>query len=1020
MEDLRNKPERQISEALRHRANVRRDVGGLEAGPAGNDQALTLPDVTLIVIDNVAHDLARLAIEDTLKQVTPAEVLQWTDLPGKAHPSAKAMPMGGARSMGAYERTLWQEAPSQIRTSHVLTVQWDGWVLNGDCWDDLFLQYDYVGAPWWWHPDKRVGNGGFSLRSIGLMRFLAANADRFPIASPEDDTLCRRYRSALEAEGFRWAPEPVAARFSFECSKPAAHPTFGFHDMRNWPRLLDDAALDRRMGLINDYVRGKGLIPAMLANRGRTPQGDEPERLMAAALLVHRQGQLAQAESLYRQVLGAAPRHAEALHMLGVIALQQRRIDEADRLIAEALAIDPDNPEALNSRGTVLRALGRLDDALACYDRALARRPAFAETLHNRGNVLRDLGRLEEAVASYDEAMALRPDHAALLHSRGNLLQKLRRLEEALASYDRALVISPEHAEVLYDRGNVLQGLGRPEEALASYDRALALRPEHAEALNNRAAALLRLGRPAEALTSCEKALAASPDYDAALNNRAIALWQLGRLEEAEALCGRGTALERLGRLEEALASYDRVLAIRPDYPEALSKRAHTLLRLGRPVEALTSCDRALALRPDFAEALNNRAIACQRLGRLEEALAGYAAATAVRPDFADAHWNEALCRLSVGDFAIGWEKYEWRWRLKLPATAKRHFGGSLWLGKEKLAGKTVLLHAEQGLGDTLQFCRYAPAVAALGATVILDAPAPLKSLLRTLPGIERVVDKDDPPQSFDFHCPLMSLPLAFSTRVETIPAPVPYLWANPFRAAAWDERLAKFGGLKVGLVWAGSGKFEIPGRPRPTAERHRSLRLEQMSPFGVIEGVTLVSLQKGEPASQTRTPPPGLAIHDWTDELTDFADTAALVAALDLVISVDTAVAHLAGALGKKVWLLLHDSPDWRWLLDREDTPWYPTVRLFAQPALGDWDSVVRRVSGELRNFVNDRLRAPAGKTPGLAPTSESDDVPSRAAELTARSARRPPLLTAARPPRPLPVPPLPWPPPHFEGTPR
>ena len=301
-----------------------------------------------------------------------------------------------------------------------------------------------------------------------------------------------------------------------------------------------------------------------------------------------------------------------------------------------------------------------------------------------------------------------------------------------------------------------------------------------------------------------------------------------------------------------------------------------------------------------------------------------------------------------------------------------------------------MFLHAEQGLGDTLQFCRYAPAVAAKGATVILEVPAPLKSLMRTLPGVEHVVSEYDPSRPFDFHCPLMSLPLAFGTRVETIPAPVPYLWPNPFRTSAWRERLARLGGIKVGLVWAGSARLGNPGAL--LIDRRRSMRLQQMWPFGAIEGVTLVSLQKGEPASQTRPPPPGLAINDWTDELGDFADTAALIEALDLVISVDTSVAHLAGALGKPVWVLNRHDRCWRWLLDREDTPWYPTMRLFTQPRPGDWASVVRRVSGELRDFASDRLTASTRDPSRLAPRNRSNETTNTAAELVAgiRSADR------------------------------
>jgi len=709
------------------------------------------------------------------------------------------------------------------------------------------------------------------------------------------------------------------------------------------------------------------------------------ERLMLKALSLLQQGRPAEAERLYRQILAAAPRHTEALHMLGIIALQQRRFDDADRLIHESLAISPHSAEALSNRATALRALGRLDEALVSYDEALAIKPGFVEALHNRGNVLKDLGRPEEALASYDQALAVRPGLAEALRNRAAMLKELGRLEEALASYDQALAIRPDDAEALNTRAAALLQQGRPQEALTSCDRALAIKPEFVEALNNRAVALVQLSRPEEALASFDRALELKPDYVPALSNRGKALLDVYRAE----------------RSEEALESFDKALAINPDDAGVLINQAHALSQLGRSQDSLTSADRALAVRPNSAEALNNRAVALVGLSRLEEALASHAAAVAAKPDFAEAHWNEALCRLSLGDYATGWEKYEWRWRCEFMAKAKPEFAAPLWLGQEDLSGKRVFLHAEQGLGDTLQFCRYAPAVAAKGATVTLGVPAPLGSLLRTLPGVERVVSDYDPSWTFDFHCPLMSLPLAFGTRVETIPAPVPYLWANPFRTAAWRERLAQLGGIKVGLVWAGSGRVRVVDL--------RLMRLEQMQQFGAVDRVSLVSLQKGEPASQTRPPPPGLAIHDWTDELSDFADTAALIAALDLVISVDTAVAHLAGALGKPVWVLLHHSPDWRWLLDRQDSPWYPTVRLFTQPRPGDWASVVRRVSSELRDIASDRpTLSTAGPSP-LARIKISDNPPYRPPELAGPYALQRSPLMAVRPTQPLQYSPLP-----------
>jgi tetratricopeptide (TPR) repeat protein len=493
---------------------------------------------------------------------------------------------------------------------------------------------------------------------------------------------------------------------------------------------------------------------------------------------------------------------------------------------------------------------------------------------------------------------------------------------------------SPRRAEALNKHGAALRRLGRLEEALAAYDEALAIEADCVEALNNRGIALWHLRRLEEALASYDRALALRPEYAAAWNNR-------------------GYALHSLGRLDEALASYDRALAIRPDYADAWSNRGYTLYHLasGCVEEALANYDRALAIKPDCVEALNNRGNALRELGRVEEALASYSAAIAIKPDYANAHWNEALTRLSAGDFARGWEKYEWRWRLDQLRDHQRDFHAPLWVGRQELSGKTILLHAEQGFGDTLQFCRYAPAIAAMGASVVLEVQAPLKSLLRSLPGVEQVVGQGEPLPPLDFHCPLMSLPLAFGTELGTIPAHSPYLRANPFHTAARRERLAKFDGAKIGLVWAGSAWAHIPAAS--WMDRRRSMRLQQMRELGTIDHITLVSLQKGEPAGQAQDPPEGMALVDWTEELRGFADTAALVEALDLVITVDTSVAHLAGALGKPVWVLNRHDRCWRWLRDREDTPWYPSMRLFTQPSPSDWGTVIRRVAAELRIFA-------------------------------------------------------------------
>lgn len=650
-----------------------------------------------------------------------------------------------------------------------------------------------------------------------------------------------------------------------------------------------------------------------------------PEAL-ERAIALHKAGNLAEAERLYKAILSSKPDHFDALHYLGVIEAQRRRPQDAHRLISRALDIDPQSSEAWLNHGNVLRALNRLDEALASYDRALAIKPDHAEALYYRGLLLRVLDRGEQALASYDRALAIKPDHADALISRGVVLEGLKRLEEALASYDQALAIKPNSTEALTNRGVALERLDRHEEALASFDTSLAINPDSVLALTNRGVALTGLSQHAEALESYDKALAIDPNY-------------------VEALTNRGAALKDLNRPMEALASYDRAVAIKPDLALALTNRGVVLEGLNRHAEALASYDRALAIKPDCVDALTNRAVALRYLNRHAESLASSTQALAIKPDFAQAQLNESFCRLLIGDFELGWEKYEWRWSVKDNFdTPRRNFAQPLWIGREDIAGKTILLHAEQGLGDTIQFCRYAQAVAeGRAAMVILEVPPMIKSLVSGIRGARQVLARGEPLPAFDFHCPLLSLPLAFGTRLETVPAVVPYLSVSTGLMAKWRARLGSTDMPRVGIVWS--------GRPQHKNDHNRSIALSRLLPLAGA-GVSLISLQKEIRVEDQELLADARVILDLGQSLKDFSDTAALVSQLDLVVAVDTSVAHLAGALGRPVWILLPFAPDWRWLLDREDSPWYPTARLFRQPATGDWDSVIERVRDELAHY--------------------------------------------------------------------
>ena len=695
------------------------------------------------------------------------------------------------------------------------------------------------------------------------------------------------------------------------------------------------------------------------ANSGPEKQqqtGSAPEATAAdlfnAGLRLHQAGRLVEAQAFYRRTLAICPDHPDALHLLGVIASQSGRHELSVQLIERAIQRGTGNPLYYSNLGLSLQALNRLEEALENYDRALILHPEYAEALFNRGVALQKLRRLEEAVKSYDRAVVVRPSYAEALCNRGVALQELGRFADAIKSYDRALVVRPNFVEALSNRGNALKAVKRLEDALESYDQALRLRPDYVEVLYNRGNALKELKRLDDAVESYDRAISVCPNYVEALFNRGNALEELGRLEDAlksydravavradfaEALSNRGNTLKALGRFEEALESYDRGLAAHPEHAETLYNRGVLLQELQRFPDAVESYDRALALRPHHAEALSNRGGALQELRRFADALASYNRALAIRPDYAEAQWNKALLLLLNGSFADGWLAYESRRRM--PSWTPRSFSGPEWSGGS-LAGKRLLLYAEQGFGDTIQFARYAPLAAARGARVILEVQPSLESLLTTLNGVEAVVAMGNPLPPFDLHCSLLSLPFLFGTTRDTIPADVPYIRPTADRCDVWRRRLPRDAAI-VGLVWSGS--------PESSRDRQRSIPFEQFAPLLTVPGIRFVSLQKDVRATDACALRAQGKVIDLGADLKGFSDTCAAISQLDMVITVDTAVAHLAGAIGKPVWILLPYVPDFRWLLDCTDSPWYPSARLFRKSKGSDWAEVVSRVKSEL-----------------------------------------------------------------------
>ncbi|HXJ02835.1 MAG TPA: FkbM family methyltransferase, partial [Micropepsaceae bacterium] len=575
----------------------------------------------------------------------------------------------------------------------------------------------------------------------------------------------------------------------------------------------------------------------------------------------------------------------------------------------------------------------RFSEAEKLYRRVLEAQPN-AEIFNNRAAALQELKRPEEALESYDRAIALKPDYADAFNNRGTVLKDLGRLDEALASYERAIALNPRHAEAFYNKGKVLQELRRLDEALASYDRAIALKPGYAKAFNNRGTALQDMNRLEEALASCDKAIALNSGYAEAFNNR-------------------GTVLEGMNRLNEALASYDRAILLHSLYPEAFHNRGNTLKALKRLDDALTSYDQALALKSDFA----------------------------------DAYYGRGLAGLVIGRYREAWPDHEWRWKTRGFPSRPPKFNAPVWQG-ENLTGRRIVVFAEQGMGDVIQFARYLPLLVRRGAAVTFFSPAGLVRLLRPLDAEIEIISAMDGNEAFDFQCALMSLPHRFGTELSSIPDRIPYLLAEDDLIAKWKDRIGEHG-FKIGIAWQGNPKGKI--------DQGRSIPLSEYVPLSGVPGVRLISLQKTHGLDQLSALPDGTVEtlgEDFDTGPDAFVDTASVMSHLDLIITSDTSIAHLAGALGRPTWVALKHIPDWRWLLDREDSPWYPTMRLFRQQTDGDWKPVFAKIEQELDALRSDRRTLPDRRVSEtvISPSERKSAEP----EASASAARRPLLENA------------------------
>ena len=640
----------------------------------------------------------------------------------------------------------------------------------------------------------------------------------------------------------------------------------------------------------------------------------------------HRAGRLDVAAAAYERIIAAAPRHFGATQFLGVVASQQGRFERAVELIGAAIAIDPSHASAHVNLANALMGLGRDVEAEAAYTRALALVPDLPEALFGLGNALRRRDAVA-AAAAYERAIVARPDFVEALANLAELRVGQGRHAAALDLWVKASKLRPAEVNLYLGAARSLAALGRADEAAAIF-RAVADTPlATAEQLFDSGNALARLRRFDAAVHLFRAVLARETGAPAAVNNLANMLRELGRLDEAEQVYGEALRLD-------------------PDNVAIICNRALLLFDLGRAAEAEAECCRALAKGPS-AIAEHNLGLVLYLGGQIEAALGHFQAAARLAPDVPETRFNEGVALLHLGRLAEGWPRYEARWARGRAMETMRDLGRPQWRGGN-IAGKTILVHAEQGFGDTLHFARYVPLLAARGARVVFEVQPPLVRLMAGVAGVAQIVPRGQALPDFDLHSPTMSLPLAFSTSLDSIPAHVPYIHPPADAVAQWDAALAGHALPRVGLVWAGDARhYDIECA---MTDRRRSLPLAAFAPVLDVAGVEFFSLQIGPAAAQAREVP---RLIDLTGPIRDFADTAGLIAHLDLVISVDTAVVHLTGALGKPVWVLSRFDNCWRWMREREDSPWYPTLRLFRQTAPGAWEPVIGHVRDALADWA-------------------------------------------------------------------
>lgn len=649
---------------------------------------------------------------------------------------------------------------------------------------------------------------------------------------------------------------------------------------------------------------------------------------LSQAVQLHRTGKLLQAEIIYRQILANDPNNVDCLHLLGVIKYQAGENDLAISLISNAISINPSIPSFHNNLGNALINKRKDDQAIKCFEKAIRLNPNYFEAYNNKANALRNCGDLDTAIEFYKKSLEINPNYSETCNNLGNVLKEQGKFNLAIEHYRKATQVHPNFAEAFHNLANTFKECGRLSEAIENYQKAIQIKHNFTEAYNNLGSAFKEQGDINRAIEYYKKAIELNPDY-------------------VEAYSNLGNAFRECGKLDDAIKHCQKAIELNPDCAEALNNLGNIFKDYGNLDKAISCFQKALGPKPDLVEAYNNLGNTFKEQGKIRTAMKHYEKAIGLKPDYADAHYNKSLALLLMGMFEEGWVEYEWRFQSKEVSRqiGVCHFSKPKWDGSG-LSGKAILVCAEQGFGDTIQFIRYLPLVKSKGGYVIFECQKHLVKLFEGVAGIDLLTEENCDrkiDENFDVYISLLSLPRLFGITINSVSTKSPYLFPDKELEKKWYKKINS-DLFKVGLVWSGN--------PLNKNDKNRSCKLTDFETLLKIDGVAFYSLQKDLPSGEIRNLSTEINMVNLDDQLRDFADTAAVLSNLDLLISVDTAVAHLAGALGIAVWTMIPFAPDWRWLLNSDKTPWYPSMRLYRQRKPGDWKGVIDCIVCDLEDL--------------------------------------------------------------------